>query len=156
MARSMTMIEGFWDRFEECILETGETKVAIAKKIGCDRKVFINKWDGSQPNTIYVARFCSQYGFSSDYLFGISKEKYSRAKPAKVEEFWKRFDECTTETGDSKVKIAKRIGCDRKTLYTPREKERIPTSLYIARFCAIYKYSSDYLFGTSKNKCRVA
>lgn len=156
MAKRLTMIEGFWDRFEECILETDDAKATIARNIGCSRHVIQRNQCGVMPNTIYIARFCALYGFSSDYLFGISKEKYNGRKPAKIEDFWDRFEECSAEVGHSKTVIAKRIGCERKTLYAPKEKERIPSSLYVARFCVIYNYTADYLLGVTGKKAVAA
>lgn len=75
MAKHKTMIEGFWDRFDECLQETGKTKSFIAKQIGCNRKVLYNDLDGRSISPLYIARFCSIYHYSADYLLGISKEK---------------------------------------------------------------------------------
>lgn len=75
MAKKKTMIEGFWDRFEECIFETGESKNEIARQIGCGRKSIYNDYDGRALSPLYIARFCVRYGFSADYLLGISAEK---------------------------------------------------------------------------------
>ncbi len=75
MSRRKTMIEGFWERFEECIQETGLNKVQLGKVLGCDRKVLYNDYDNRALSMLYVARFCATYGFSADYLLGISKEK---------------------------------------------------------------------------------
>ena len=98
-------------------------------------------------------QFCAEYGFSLGYLCGISREKDGNATSKNVVDgFWDRFDECMTEA-DSKQAIAKKIGCDRKTVYNPKTEDgRIPSLLYIARFCTTYHYSPEYLVGTSKNK----
>ena len=153
MARPKTMIEGFWERFEDCMYETSITKVDIAKKLGCHRHLLINGFEGRTPNSKVVMQFCAEYGFSLGYLCGISREKDGNATSKDVVDgFWDRFDECMTEA-DSKQAIAKRIGCNRKTVYNPKTEDgRIPSLLYIARFCTTYHYSPEYLVGTSKNK----
>jgi DNA-binding XRE family transcriptional regulator len=69
------MIEGFWERFDECVSEVGINKVQLAKQIGCGRKTLYNTNDGRAMSSLYVARFCSRYGFSADYLLGISNNK---------------------------------------------------------------------------------
>ena len=74
--KSRTMIEGFWDRFDECVEETGLNKSQIARQIGCGRKTLYTTHDGRAVSSLYIARFCSRYGYSADYLFGISKNKY--------------------------------------------------------------------------------
>ncbi len=152
MPKKKTMIEGFWDRFEECLIETGENRVAIAEKIGCNRKVLYNDYENRSVSISYIINFCMTYGYSSDYLFGISKQKENAIdEAARKNLFWDRFYECAEETGDAKTVIAKRIGCERKTLYKSSE-EKLPSPLYIARFCTTYGFTSDYLLGISKEK----
>ena len=73
--KSRTMIEGFWERFDECVEEVGLNKSQLARQIGCERKTLYNTNDGRAVSSLYIARFCSRYGFSADYLFGISNVK---------------------------------------------------------------------------------
>ena len=158
MAKKKTMIEGFWDRLEECIYDTNETKVDIASKIGCNRKVLYDDLDGRAPHTQVILRFCAEYGVSLGYICGISKDKeVSSADQTVVEGFWDRFNECIEDSGESKAEVARRIGCDRKSVYAPSASEnRMPSLLYIARFCSSYNYSPEYLVGTSNNMRKVA
>ena len=69
------MIEGFWERFNECVEETGLNRVELAKAIGCERKTLYSDYSGRALSGLYVARFCSRYVFSADYLYGLSRNK---------------------------------------------------------------------------------
>ena len=73
--KKRTMIEGFWDRFDECVADAGVSKVQLAKQIGCERKTLYNNYTNRAISSLYIAMFCSAYGFSADYIFGISKNK---------------------------------------------------------------------------------
>ena len=75
MAKSKGLIEGFWDRFDEALNDTGKSKNFIATQIGCNRKVLYNNYDGRMPSPLYIAKFCSIYHVSSDYLLGIKSKK---------------------------------------------------------------------------------
>ena len=154
MANKKTMIEGFWDRFGECIKDTGDNCVEMGNKLGCNRKVLYNDYDNRAPRSQVVMKFCANYGVSLGYLCGISKEKEGSVAELKVVNgFWDRFYELIEETGESKISVAKRIGCDRKTLMASGATEaKIPNLLYIARFCTTYNYSPEYLLGTTNNK----
>ena len=63
--------------------------------------------------------------------------------------FWDRVNEVIAEDGRSKNEIARRMGCDRKTLY-PSGATMNP--LYLARFCFVTGVSADYLFGLKSQK----
>lgn len=154
MAKKKTMIEGFWDRFESCLAETKESKVAIGKRIGCNRKVLYDDFSGRAPLSIYVMRFCTEYGFSLDYLLGISKQMTAAALGMDVVDgFCERFEQCISETGDSQKVMAQKLGCNKKMLTGLMSKDRsLPSLLYIARFCSVYGYCADYILGISKDK----
>ena len=158
MARSKTMIEGFWERFENCLDETNVPRKQIAKSIGCSKIVVYNNYDNAAPDSKHVMRFCTEYGVSLGYLMGISRDKEGKISDRTViDTFWDRFNECIEDTGLSKNEIAKRIGCERKTIYRNKAAEnRILSLLYIARFCAAYNYSPEYLLGTTTQKRAVA
>ena len=73
--KKRTMIEGFWNRFDECVADAGLSKVQLAEQIGCERKTLYNTHDNRAISSLYIARFCRKYGFSADYIFGISNNK---------------------------------------------------------------------------------
>ncbi len=75
MAKHQGLIEGFWDRFDEALNNTGKSKNFIANQLGCNRKVLYNDYSGRMPSPLYIAKFCSIYNISSDYLLGIKREK---------------------------------------------------------------------------------
>ena len=75
MAKKRTVVEGFWDRFDECVNEVGINRTALARQIGCGRKSLYNDYGGRSLSMVYIARFCSLYNYSSDYLLGLSKQK---------------------------------------------------------------------------------
>ncbi len=78
MPKKKTMVEGFWERFEECLEETGKSKRELSVELGCDRKMlYQSSTNRAALSMCYVARFCATYGISSDYLLGISDEKYT-------------------------------------------------------------------------------
>ena len=62
-----------------------------------------------------------------------------------IEGFWDRVDSVCYKSGLSKTEIARRIGCDRKTLM--RMNSAMMNSGYLAKFCAITGTSADYLLG---------
>lgn len=62
--------------------------------------------------------------------------------------FWDRFDEALTNKNISKNELARRVGCDRKTLY--RSSGVTPNALYLVRICVQLDVSADYLLGIKK------
>ena len=72
-------------------------------------------------------------------------------KTCYIEGFSERMDEAIYEAGFSKVELAKLIGCDRRSLYTPCT-NRMLSSGYLAKLCAYTNVSADWLLGLSKNK----
>jgi hypothetical protein len=67
------LVYGFWDRFDRVCAEKGISKMALAKKVGCDRKV-LYVGSGATPNPLYLAKICVQLNVSADYLLGIKTE----------------------------------------------------------------------------------
>lgn len=74
MANKKRLLEGFANRVEDVIYESGKTKVEIAKECDCERKTFINMADRSM-NIVTLAKFCANMGVSSDYLLGLSTKR---------------------------------------------------------------------------------
>lgn len=64
-----------------------------------------------------------------------------------IEGFWDRVDSVCYKSGLSKLEIARRIGCDRKTLMQSRMNGAMMNSGYLAKFCAVTGASADYLLG---------
>lgn len=66
-----------------------------------------------------------------------------------IEDFWIRVDEAIYKSGLTKQEIAKRMHCDRKTLYTTCNCMSGPN---IAKFCEITKVSADWLLGLKEER----
>ena len=78
MANRLFATDGFWDRIDQAIEESGMTKVALAKKMGIERKALYRPTDGSDDRSWHsgrVATFCKITGVSADWLLGLSKRK---------------------------------------------------------------------------------
>ena len=58
--------------------------------------------------------------------------------------FWDRFDDAIKQSSFTKSELARRIGCNRKTLYRG---QHMPSALFIARSAALIGVSTDYLLG---------
>jgi len=58
--------------------------------------------------------------------------------------FWDRFDDAVEQSNFTKAELARRIGCNRKTLYRG---QHMPSPLFIARSAALIGVSTDYLLG---------
>ena len=65
-------IEGFWERVEESIRNSGLTKKEIAKKMGVNRATLYPS-SGMNLSTDNIAKFCKIVGVSSDYLLGLKE-----------------------------------------------------------------------------------
>ena len=67
-----------------------------------------------------------------------------------IEGFWERLEEAVRLSGMTKTEIARRIGCDRKSLYELSRTRRMLHCGYMAKFCAITKVSADWLLGLKR------
>lgn len=63
--------------------------------------------------------------------------------------FWDRLEEAMTEKGMSKLKLARLIGYDRRTVY---RRETTPSALAIAKICVHLNVSADWLLGLTTIK----
>ena len=59
--------------------------------------------------------------------------------------FWDRFDKVCADKGYNKCELARRVGCDRKSLYSCSG--ATPNPLILARICVQLNVSADYLLG---------
>ncbi len=66
-----TLIEGFWDRFDEACYESGYTKNQLAREIGCGRKTLYR--GDHTPNPLFLARVAVKLNVTTDYLLGIER-----------------------------------------------------------------------------------
>lgn len=65
----------------------------------------------------------------------------------RIEGFWQRMN--AVMEGKNKNELAKRIGCNRKTLYG---NDGTLSPVYLARFCAITGTDANWLLGIRKDK----
>lgn len=74
-------IYGFWDRIEKAVEESGMSKAEIARKMGCDRKIFyLGRRQQTMMSAGYIAKFCVATGVSADYILGLKSEGVSNAR----------------------------------------------------------------------------
>lgn len=66
-------IEGFWERLDQAVNESGKTKTEIAKTCGFDRKSFYRRQ--GMPHAGFIARFCAETAVSADWLLGLERRK---------------------------------------------------------------------------------
>jgi transcriptional regulator with XRE-family HTH domain len=59
--------------------------------------------------------------------------------------FWDRFDRLCMERNISKSELARRVGCERKSLYSCSG--ATPQPLILAKICVQLNVSADYLLG---------
>ena len=59
--------------------------------------------------------------------------------------FWDRLEVAVIKTGLSKAEITRRMGVDRKTLYSSTAENM--GALNVAKFCAVTKTDANWLLG---------
>lgn len=103
MANRKFTNDGFWDRIEIAIADSGLSKNQIAEKMGIDRKaLYHNKSAGGSDRSWHsgrLASFCKITNVSSDWLLGLSKNK--TIKHPKSEGF--RFRVINKKTGKEPI-----------------------------------------------------
>ena len=71
--------DGFWDRIEEAVKDSGMSKAQIAEKMGVERKALYAsksaKGDTRSWHSGRLASFCKITGVSADWLLGLSTQK---------------------------------------------------------------------------------
>ena len=79
MANRTFVNDGFWDRVEEAIQDSGMTKPQIARLMGVNRKALIPSKSSNGTDRSWhsgrLASFCKITGVSADWLLGISRKK---------------------------------------------------------------------------------
>jgi hypothetical protein len=79
MANRTFANNGFWDRIEEAIKDSGMSKVQIAEKMGVERKSLYPKKFAKEDTRSWhsgrLAAFCKVTGVSADWLLGLSRHK---------------------------------------------------------------------------------
>lgn len=83
MANRGFVNDGFWDRVDEAIQDSGLTKIQIAEKMGVERKYFYSSGSSSSKHTRSwhsgsIADFCRITKVSADWLLGLSRTKYTK------------------------------------------------------------------------------
>lgn len=63
--------------------------------------------------------------------------------------FWDRLEEAMVAKGMSKLKLARLIGYDRRTVY---RRDTTPSALAIAKICVQLNVSADWLLGLTTQK----
>ena len=68
------VIEGYKERLEEAVYQSGMTKKEIARLMGMDRKVLQPENRYCQMGAGALMKFCAITGVSADWMLGLRKE----------------------------------------------------------------------------------
>lgn len=68
-------INGFWDRVNQAIDDSGKNKSQISKECGFQRGVLQGESDNRMLSVGSLAKFCSVTGVSADWILGLKREK---------------------------------------------------------------------------------
>ena len=103
MANRIFVNDGFWERVDEAIADSGMSKNQIAEKMGVERKSLYPKQAANGDNRSWhsgrLASFCKITGVSADWLLGISSRKRLKVdKKAPI-----RFKVIDTKTGKEPI-----------------------------------------------------
>ena len=79
MANRFFENDGFWDRVEEAVRDSGKTKIQISNEMGVERKSLYSTPSAQGTSRSWhsgrVASFCKATGVSADWLLGLSRSK---------------------------------------------------------------------------------
>lgn len=79
MANRTFKNDGFWDRVEEAVTQSGMTKAQIAEKMGVNKKALYFKSSTSGKDSSWhsgrLSSFCKVTGVSADWLLGLTDRK---------------------------------------------------------------------------------
>lgn len=89
MANRTFANDGFWDRVELAIKDSGLSKNKIAEKMGVERKAlyFTPKCKDRSWHSGRIASFCKVTGVSADWLLGLSTRKSIKSSKDKPIQF---------------------------------------------------------------------
>jgi len=89
MANRTFATDGFWDRIELAIKESGLSKNKIAEKMGVERKSLYSTPSGKDRSwhSGRIVSFCKITGVSADWLLGLSNRKTIKAAKDKPIQF---------------------------------------------------------------------
>lgn len=83
--------DGFWDRVEQAVADSGMSKLKIAQEMGVERKALYAtpsaKGETRSWHSGRVAEFCRVTGVSADWLLGLSPIKTIQGAPRKKIQF---------------------------------------------------------------------
>lgn len=84
----------FMNRFEEEVKRSGLSKAAIAEKIGVSKSTITRYSDGSiGPNATSIAKLSLLFGCSTDYLLGLTEERYPQVSTMNESDVYYQADE---------------------------------------------------------------
>lgn len=84
----------FMNRFEEEVKRSGLSKAAIAEKIGVSKSTITRYSDGSiGPNAASIAKLSLLFGCSTDYLLGLTEERYPSVPMMRESDVYYQADE---------------------------------------------------------------
>lgn len=71
----------------------------------------------------------------------------SRKKHYTSIEFQTRLKACIDDSGLSVIEVAKKVGCNRKTIYDYYYGDTCPDAVTFMRLCKLFKKSAEYMWG---------
>lgn len=70
------LINGFWDRVDKTIQQSGMTQNEISRRMGYPEKYITEaKRHWNMPNSGALAKFCGVTGASADFLLGLKGDR---------------------------------------------------------------------------------
>ncbi len=79
-------INGFWNRVEQAIAQSGKSKVQVAREAGFERKLLLGYCDGIHSSSL--AAFCKVTGADANWLLGLVPNNQIEADIEKLRTFW--------------------------------------------------------------------
>lgn len=69
-------LEGFWERINQAVLDSGLSKSEVARRSGISRGIFYGESDNRMFSAGSLARFCSVTHVSADWILGLKERRY--------------------------------------------------------------------------------
>lgn len=95
-----------------------------------------------------IAKFCALYHVSADYLLGFSDEEDATDSVTGAYQP-NRLRQVRNEHGFTQAEVGNAIGLSAAAIGHYESGKRSLTAALIAKFCALYQVSADYLLGLS-------
>ena len=79
----MKIIDGYHQKVQKAIAESGRTATEIARLMECDRKV-LSSTSNCMMSALHLSKFCAITGVSADYILGLKGDPGSSSPMAEA------------------------------------------------------------------------